>query len=330
MRRLEFDIMKGIGILLVMLGHAHIFYGACELPGWFASAINTFHVPLFFIIAGYFSKLYDGDWKSVIKKYFQRLVVPFLITALIVIAYIALVAIKRMDHILILGVIGSFLLGDPSHVLPDWFGFPYDMGVGPVWFLMALFWAKTVFYFISRARKYACLLGIVLSWIVSLLPITLPFFMMQGLTAVGFVAIGYWIRGHKFPIWAGALCAACFIGVQFAKIPFSPYSAIYSLYPVNVVAALGGTYMTYWVAKGLMKVPMLNTFIAAIGNNTMNILCAHSIDMCCNAVRLLLRLIPVVSAIPWLCVIVEYTITLIAAFIPNIINKYKLLNSNRS
>lgn len=42
------DIMKGIGILLVMLGHF--------VDGFAHTFIYSFHMPLFFVLAGYFAK----------------------------------------------------------------------------------------------------------------------------------------------------------------------------------------------------------------------------------------------------------------------------------
>lgn len=49
-RDITFDMMKGIGIILVIIGHlAHGF-------GWLVPAIYTFHMPLFFILSGYFYK----------------------------------------------------------------------------------------------------------------------------------------------------------------------------------------------------------------------------------------------------------------------------------
>ena len=48
-RDTTFDIMKGIGILLVLLGHVYEW----KAIGHF---VYSFHMPLFFIVAGYFSK----------------------------------------------------------------------------------------------------------------------------------------------------------------------------------------------------------------------------------------------------------------------------------
>ena len=67
-RDATFDIMKGIGILLVMTCH---FYG-WNHP-WLAQVILSFHMPLFFFVAGYFSKAYvdvSTSWEHV--KHFSK------------------------------------------------------------------------------------------------------------------------------------------------------------------------------------------------------------------------------------------------------------------
>jgi len=49
-RNVEIDIMKGIAILCVMVGHTY------WRPDWFATIIYSFHIPIFFLISGYFAK----------------------------------------------------------------------------------------------------------------------------------------------------------------------------------------------------------------------------------------------------------------------------------
>lgn len=72
-----FDIAKGIGMLCVILGHLSL------------SAINmvvfTFHMPLFFIISGYFMK--KQDTRLVIHKKFRQLLIPYFLTCLAIAGY---------------------------------------------------------------------------------------------------------------------------------------------------------------------------------------------------------------------------------------------------
>ena len=65
------SICKGIAIILMVIAHA-------EAPGWLCKFIFEFHMPLFFITAGYFfSKKYVGDEASFVKKRVKGLYWPF-------------------------------------------------------------------------------------------------------------------------------------------------------------------------------------------------------------------------------------------------------------
>jgi fucose 4-O-acetylase-like acetyltransferase len=65
------SIAKGIAIILMVIAHA-------EAPGWLCKFIFEFHMPLFFITAGYFfSKKYLNDEATFVKKRIKGLYVPF-------------------------------------------------------------------------------------------------------------------------------------------------------------------------------------------------------------------------------------------------------------
>lgn len=95
-RLLWADSLKGILIILVVLGHAiqYIMTGECNNSHLW-NYINSFHVPAFMAISGFFSyKIVDHDSFSSFKKYVfncvkminrrsQQLLIPFVIWALI-------------------------------------------------------------------------------------------------------------------------------------------------------------------------------------------------------------------------------------------------------
>lgn len=77
MRDRTFSICKGIGIILVVLGHA-------GLTGYATRFIYLFHMPLFFICAGYFFKLrhVDDEMPFVVRR-LRGLYVPFVTWSLV-------------------------------------------------------------------------------------------------------------------------------------------------------------------------------------------------------------------------------------------------------
>lgn len=71
-RNTVISICKGIAIILMVMGHA-------DAPGIITNFIYTFHMPLFFIAAGYFfSRKYLSDPWTFISKRIKGLYVPFL------------------------------------------------------------------------------------------------------------------------------------------------------------------------------------------------------------------------------------------------------------
>ena len=71
MRNTTISIAKGIAIILMVIAHA-------EAPGWLCKFIFEFHMPLFFITAGYFFSLkYLNDEATFIKKRVKGLYWPF-------------------------------------------------------------------------------------------------------------------------------------------------------------------------------------------------------------------------------------------------------------
>ena len=315
-RRIEFDIMKGIGILLVVLGHSHIFHSACVLPPTLSYIIGSFHVPLFFIVAGYFSKTYSENVLNTLSRYFKRLCIPYILTSVIIILYNALLAYKRQSLELFTGIVGSYLFADTSGIISSSMGFPRDMGVGPIWFLLALFWAKSLFFLISKSGKYTYLICFILSWGFSYIEVPMPFMLRQGITALAFVAIGHWWKNFSFPKWFVISGIVCWIIEIIFRIGISPYSAHYAIYPLNLIGAFGATYIIYLCSLGIAKVKYINNIIDSIGNNSMNVLCAHTMDMRCNVIRLVLKHIPIVNIVPWLFVGIEYTIVLVLSYVP--------------
>lgn len=93
-RRVDLDLAKGLGILLVVLGHIV----AREAPAgnaWYVvlkDAIYLFHMPFFMYLSGYvtfISGYADVDWRKwpgFVAKRAYRLLLPFLIFGLLIVA----------------------------------------------------------------------------------------------------------------------------------------------------------------------------------------------------------------------------------------------------
>lgn len=64
------DVAKGVGIILVILGHS--MYGNVFLK----NVIYSFHMPFFFMLSGYFLN-FERSIKSSVQKSFRMLLIPY-------------------------------------------------------------------------------------------------------------------------------------------------------------------------------------------------------------------------------------------------------------
>ena len=69
------DILRGIGILLMVMGH--VGFGSR-----FSHYIHAFHMPLFFVVSGYFYSA-KADLISLAKKRTKTLLIPYLVVGLV-------------------------------------------------------------------------------------------------------------------------------------------------------------------------------------------------------------------------------------------------------
>ena len=128
-----FDIMKGIGIIAVIMGHID------ALPYNLRIFIFSFHMPLFFIIAGYFFKP-NNNFKLKFEKDFSRLVIPYLFSVFFIFLMEIIVELINNEKPSLIRDIIAILYGTGGTHFSLFFS---DVpGLGPIWFLLALFWCR--------------------------------------------------------------------------------------------------------------------------------------------------------------------------------------------
>lgn len=122
MKRIEWiDIAKGLGIILVVLGHCK------SESSCIHQFIYMFHMPLFFILSGFCShRNADSSWGKYVWHKAQRLLIPFLVFLLIPAIYYGI-----MD-------------GQWSYIY-SWFFGEIVWANPPIWFLLVL-WCISVLF----------------------------------------------------------------------------------------------------------------------------------------------------------------------------------------
>lgn len=182
------DVAKGVGIILVILGHS--MYGDVFLK----NVIYSFHMPFFFMLSGYFLN-FERSIKSNIKKSFRMLVIPYLLVSFIQILLYAIFEQSSIIPELQTAVIGGGNL------------FAVEIDYQPViWFIPVLFLARLfncVFFSqqinLSNDLKYALVVAFAFCSIIitNHLGIVLPFFVSQTFVASLFLLCGQFIRRNN-------------------------------------------------------------------------------------------------------------------------------------
>ena len=170
------DRIKFIGIIAVILG---------RMDSPFGSYILSWHMPLFFLISGFFINL-DFPFKKFLQKDFARLMLPYFVFALcgLTVEIMKRIALHRPPLILFSELKGIFWAMD-ANGLRNHCGFV-------LWFLPALFMARLGFYGIyylcgNLGARFS--LAVILFWLG--FKCDLPFAIDHGMNAVIWVMLGY-------------------------------------------------------------------------------------------------------------------------------------------
>ena len=261
-----FDIMKGITILLVILGHE------TWLPELPKNAIFAFHMPLFFLVSGYFFKQFN------LQKDIKRLIVPYLFTGLLLLFFHLLRNVPSFDLLEVKRDILNIFWGSGScHSARLWGDKPQ---IGAIWFLLALFWCRMV-YGILKSRIGNEILRLIIVLIISLSAIlldryviSLPFTILPGCAAVVFFWLGDNMK-KGMPGIVAAFCVICFV-LSFVLQPrICLVNCHYRIYPLTVAGAVGGTLALYYLSGLLSRWNFSRNVLSWCGRMSLAILCFH-------------------------------------------------------
>ena len=281
------DIAKGIAILLVIVGHT------VNNPSIIRQVIFSFHMPLFFILAGYTFRI--KPWGELLKSSFIRLLIPY---ALIVFAWKVPLFFTTGSPVALNAVakgLGSVVFASGTDI--------YCLGidaVGMSWFLVALFLSRIMFNALMAAFER---FGVSVAW-QALVCIALAF------CGVGFSQLS---GGLYLPFNADLCCYTVLLmwcGHMMRVYRLEPNRARwFVLLGVGVVwvtcmqmsslelaarhldnplaatlGALAGTYFVCWVSTLIEKLRAVGPlrwfeqFLVFCGKNSMAVFCVHAID----------------------------------------------------
>lgn len=283
-RDVSLDITKGFAIICVILGHSE----ELGVPTSLVNAIFTFHMPLFFIVSGYFTRHDAVLDREYVVRCARSTLLPYAITCAIVLMLLAVRTLLLWPEGLadVMGTMSLAALYGTGTLEP-----PLPSGVtmiGAIWFLLALFWAK-LFLAAANRSPYAPVVILVLflwgyysGWM-----FWLPLSVQAGACATLFLFLGQKIckcgllaPGKLSPLlWliAAGMWLAC-INMGYKLVMAS------NAYPGDVVVdVLGGVCGALCVIKLSQllyrHLPVLGRPLAWLGTITLPIFCMHLTEM---------------------------------------------------
>ncbi len=279
------NVAKGIGIILIIIGHTCI--------GWTSNFVYIFHLPLFFFISGYLyneKKYGDNPWLNLQNKIKGLWFPYFLIVSFFVLFHNLFLAIGLQTGTTPHYSMSQILL----RVCEALFGKSDEILAGPVWFLRTLAMAMIVFGFIvflsrlieritNTALKIIfqmiCVAAMaIVGYLLIPMGIQLPADMQIGFVVMPFIWTGYLLRNYKGDITNilnPVAAIICFVIVGFVSCFNTVDYAMGMEFPYMHVISVLGIYGCLYISKLIRKSGVATRIMAFIGELSLYIMFVH-------------------------------------------------------
>ncbi len=283
-RILWVDIAKAFAILSVPISHC------LPLDTTLRAMIFSIHMPLFFILSGFTTKL-ATDWKTVwkrLKKNFLYLIIPTIAVLLV----FAVTEAFRFGGV-------ELIPSKAAWTFREFFLMKYPDGLynaSAVWFLVALFWAKLFMDIINvviKTEKNGLLFFVlgVLGMCMGVFEFRPPFFIDLGLVATMFIEVGILWRKYEKIIRKYQIPLLAIAGIYwFSHVMRGDYlelwTRFYAGYEVSILVAIAGSFIVGNLAMmlegslkkaGKIQKIIVDTLVT-IGKSTMVLYMIHCLD----------------------------------------------------
>lgn len=278
------DLAKGIAIILVIVGHSV----------WFGTAVRnfifSFHMPLFFMLSGYTLRVADNkdDFFCNLVKNFKHLLVPCLFVGFMSI----LVSWCKNTNFNINELLNYIYSGCVALFWASGVGAYTYPGIGPIWFIISLFWAKTIIdlvsiFFPGNSGRFVFYFlgfsGLALGMNKILLPQNLD----VTLVAVFYVYLGMLWKKYQdvlnvyadllfwlsVIIWFLCLYNGIYIEMATRSYPF---------YVLSLIEATCASFAVCCLCKGLVLNFYVKSFFVFVGVRSLLIFYVHHLDWLLN------------------------------------------------
>ena len=280
------DVARGICMICIVLGH--------QGNPFINRFVFTFHLPVFFIITGYFFNP-KTSFKDLVIKRSRGLIIPYFFACACILAsyYSISTFILHSDHTNVIlwmkRIVKSVFWG-----AGDSWEKPFEIpGIGAIWFLWATFWACLIFYSLLKLSPVKraliiCGLFIFARWSVNNIGFA-PLSIQPALSALLFIYVGYlWRKNEpeikKTPVSVRALAGvfASLLWIQFIY-EFKSFWLVHSDYGrgfMDVISSIAASFLVLAISYVAdKKLGRLLAPIRMLGRYSIIALCAHIIEM---------------------------------------------------
>lgn len=280
MRRRYLDIARGIGIMLVIISHAH----------GLSSYLINYYIPIFFVISGF---TYRGgrSYAKNIKIKAKRLLIPYFAYSFVLLAVYAVLGRSAEEtKFSLFGILYSrFCLYDMSTHADNVFLF--TVANGAMWYLTAFFVTGLVYHLVidsalrSRRNLAFILAGLTaVTMLLAELPVLLPWSIDIACVGTVFMIVGTllgqsglyerrcsgWLVAAVFAVYV--LLSAINPGINMSVREYGIYER-WSV-PFFILIGITGSMLCIWAAK-LIEPTILGRMVEYIGKHTIILVAFH-------------------------------------------------------
>ncbi|MFR4351215.1 MAG: acyltransferase family protein [Roseburia sp.] len=274
------DIARGLGIMLVIISHAH----------GLSSYLINYYIPIFFLISGFTYREGRSYGENVARKA-KRLLIPYFAYSFVLLAvYMALGRSLAETKSAAFGILYSrFCLYDMSTHTDNVFLF--TIANGAMWYLTAFFMASLVYHlvidFALKCKRNLVIVFVVLTGItmaLAELPVLLPWsadiacvgalFMIVG-TLLG--RAGFYEKKQKS--WLVLTVFAAYLILSAINPGINMSVREYGVYqrwsaPFFILIGISGSMLCIWAAK-FIENTVVGNVVEYIGKNTIILMAFH-------------------------------------------------------
>ncbi len=281
-RKISVDIARGIAIIAVVFGHSVVE----SIRVFF-----TFHLPIFWLVTGYFTR--EGESLSVVvKKRFRTLLVPYYISCMtLIIASCILQIIKGHPELIVerlkfWGFATLYAAGDP-YIEPF-----VIISIGAIWFLWASFCGNIFLNMVLKIRPVYRVFVVSVLFVLGYYTRAIcwfPLSIQAGCCSTFFMYVGYLVKEVR-PIYERAsdelkislLMISVGAWINFI-MQFQSFWLVHSDIGrgiLDVIGSLCGCYVLMVVCKEIEKrFQILGRSLAFLGRYSILMLLTHWVEL---------------------------------------------------